>query len=268
MKTRGMTVMLALLLAVGATTAVFLYVDGVRKQAKPSASTVAVIVSKENIPAGSALDDLISNGDFTTVTIPPGAVVEGAITDLNQLKGKTTSAAVLAGEQIPAARLQGSTAHTGGILGIRDGFEAVTVPFDTAQGGGGYIAPGDHITIYAAFSDVSLIRGNLARFLAGRGAADNSKQSIGSYTVTLVPDVRVLQVVGQTPGSTNTGNNSPGSGSVRLTLELTPQDSERVIYAQAGGGIWVALLPPGQQGVNVPPTSIGQLLLPAGASPS
>jgi len=263
-----MAVVLALLLAVGATTAVFLYVEGVRKESKPSASAVAVIVPKENVPAGSALDDLISKGDFTTLTIPPSAVVEGAITDLNQLKGKTTSAAILAGEQIPAARLQGSTAHTGGALGIRDGFQAVTIPFDTSQGGGGNISPGDHITIYAAFSDVSLIRGNLARFLAGKGTADNSKQSIGSYTLTLVPDVRVLQVVGQTPGSTNTGTNSNSSGSIRLTLELTPQDSERVIYAQAGGGIWVALLPPGQQGVNVPPINIGQLLLPAGPSPS
>src|SRR5947209_10592682 len=99
MKTRGVAVVLALLLAVGATAAVFLYVESVRKQTKPGASTVAVIVSKENIPAGSALNEFISNGDFTTLTIPPSAVVEGAITDLNQIKGKTTSAAILAGEQ-------------------------------------------------------------------------------------------------------------------------------------------------------------------------
>ena len=63
MKTRGLAMMVAFLLAIGATGAVFLYVQGVRKDAKGTATPnmVTVIVSKQDIAAQSNLDNLISS---------------------------------------------------------------------------------------------------------------------------------------------------------------------------------------------------------------
>jgi pilus assembly protein CpaB len=257
MKTRMLVIGVALLLAIGATLAVFMYVDGVRSDAQknPLADTVNVIVPKEDIPAGTNLDLLVSEGLFTTVTIPTDAVVQGAVTDLTQIQGRTTSATILEGEQITTARLQGASERTGGVLGIREGYQAVSISLDASQAGGGFIRTGDHITVYATLKNVSIIRGNLAQFLAGKAPADGKKQNIGDFTVTVVPDVRVLRVVGQTGSSTR------GAQSIQLSLELRPADAQRVIFARENGSVWIALLPPGGEGVAGPPVNVGELLV-------
>src|SRR6266571_2039144 len=76
MKKRGVALFVAVLLAGGATAA---------------PSMVRVIVAKHGIAAGTQLDGLISAGAFTTLEVPQIAVVSGAITDLSQLQGRTTS---------------------------------------------------------------------------------------------------------------------------------------------------------------------------------
>jgi Flp pilus assembly protein CpaB len=255
-RSRGVAVGTALVLAVVATVAVFLYVQGVRKDARtsPIANMQTVIVPKEDIPAGTSLDALISQGAFTTVQVPRDALVQGVVTDLTQIRGRTTSAAVLAGEQITTARLQGSTARTGGILGIRDGYQAVTISLAVAQAGGGFVRSGDHVTIYASLDNVSLIRGKLRDFLKG-GGASNTKQNIGDFTVTLAPDVRVLRVVGG-----DTQDRQSSNDQIQLSLELHPVDAAMVVFAQEHGSIWMSLLAPGQPGSSTLPVDVGDLL--------
>jgi pilus assembly protein CpaB len=244
----------ALALAVGATVAVFLYVQSVRKEAKtsPIANMQTVIVPKADIPAGTNLDVLISQGAFTTVRVPQAALVQGVVTDLSQIKGRTTSATILEGEQITTARLQGSTERTGGILGIRDGYEAVSISLAAPQAGGGFIRAGDHVTIFASLDNVSILRGSLRQLLKGKVL---QKQPIGDFTVTLVPDVRVLREVGGATQDRQGSNNE-----IQLSLELRPLDAQRVVFAQDHGSIWMALLAPGQPGTSLFPLDVGQLL--------
>src|SRR6266496_1387939 len=105
MKIRGMAVLVALLLAVGATLAVFLYVRGVRDEAKVTSGSVNVIVSKVDVQAGTPLDPLASQGAFTTRSFPQASLVEGVVTDLSQLRGQIAGSVILAGEQISLKRL-------------------------------------------------------------------------------------------------------------------------------------------------------------------
>jgi len=244
----------ALVLAVVATVAVFLYVQSVRKEAKtsPIANMQTVIVPKADIPAGTNLDVLISQGAFTTVRVPQDALVQGVVTDLSQIKGRTTSATILEGEQITTARLQGSTERTGGVLGIRDGYEAVSISLAAPQAGGGFIRANDHVTIFASLDNVSILRGNLRQLLKGKVL---QKQPIGDFTVTLVPDVRVLREVGGATQDRQGSNNE-----IQLSLELRPLDAQRVVFAQDHGSIWMALLAPGQPGTSLFPLDVGQLL--------
>ena len=110
MKERGLVVVLAFLLAIGATAAVFLYVNGVKSNATSGGTTTQMIVSKQIIPAGTDLDTLVNSGAFVTKTIPTDDLVSGAVTSIQQLQNKTTSQAILVGEQIPLARVNGSVA--------------------------------------------------------------------------------------------------------------------------------------------------------------
>ena len=80
MKNRGMALAVALLVAAGATAAIFLYVQSVKKHATQPSATVTVIVSKNDITAGTKLDSLITGGQFTTLSVPTDAVVPGAVT--------------------------------------------------------------------------------------------------------------------------------------------------------------------------------------------
>jgi Flp pilus assembly protein CpaB len=226
MKIRGMAVFLALLLAVGATLAVFLYVRGVRDEAKTSAGTVTVIVSKTAIQSGTPLDPLVTQGAFTTRSFPRGSLVEGVVTDLSQLRNQIAGAVILPGEQIPAQRLAPVGTSTSK-LGLHDGFLAVTLPMDRPSIVGGAVAKDDHVTIYA---------------------------TVGDAIINLIPNAHVLQVSGVT---TTSGGGSAGGG-IMLTFELRPADAQKIVLAQEKGNLWLALLPPGATGTHQPPlTSAG-----------
>jgi pilus assembly protein CpaB len=263
MKTRMLVVGVSLLLAIGATLAVFMYVQGVRTDAEknPLADTVNVIVPKEDIPAGTNLDLLVEEGLFTTVTIPTDAVVQGAVTDLTQIKGRTTSATILEGEQITTARLQGASERTGGVLGIREGYQAVSISLDISEGGGGFIRAGDHVTVYVTLKNASITGGSLAQFLENNAPQEVKKLNLGDFTVTVVPDVRVLRVVGEA------GSSGRGTESVQLSLELKPVDAQKVVFSRETGSVWIALLPPGGEGVTGEPVNAIDLIL-SGSGPA
>jgi pilus assembly protein CpaB len=255
MKTRGLAIMVAFLLAIGATAAVYMYVQGVRNDATGGVTDMAtVIVSKQDIPARSSLDNLISGGAFTTLQIPLNAVVQGAITDVSQLNGKSTAFPILQGEQITTARLQGSSTQVeGGVLGIPQGQKALTLPMELTRAVGGVIQAGDHITLYATFDDVSIIssRATLNQLLGGK-QAETKKRDIGSFTVTVVADVQVLKVANSLADQ--------NGGQSMVTLALSPEDAQKVVFSQENGKVWFALLPPGESGTTVPALNVVQVL--------
>lgn len=256
MRTRGLVIAVAGLLAILATAAVFMYVRGVEKKNGAGATTVSVIVAKEDIPVGAKLDEVIRSGGVTAKSFPKDAVARGAVTDVGQLRGRIANAPILAGEQISTARLEGSsTQPQGGALGIPEGHQALTFALDVPSAGGGIVQRGDHVTVYASFSDVSVLRGSpLEAFLAGRAPANNTEQKLGDFVITVVPDVQVLKVV---QGAVSANNSE---GRVMMTMALRPQDAASVIFAQQKGVVWLALLPPNQPGEEVPPTSFLEVI--------
>lgn len=225
---------LALLLAAGATAAVFLYVRGVREEARTGGELVRVIVPTQDIPAGTQLDPLIQQGAFRELEVPRDAVVVGAVTDLSQLRGQTATSAILAGEQIPTQRLS-SGALPGGALGLTEGYQAVTVSLSAEQIVGPALQRGAHVTVYASFSGVD------TRSLRGTAApAPTQVRGIPGLVMPLVHEVRVLDVL--RPGVAE-GEQAGDQGAL-VTLELLPVDAEKVVFAQQNGRIWLGLIAP------------------------
>jgi pilus assembly protein CpaB len=240
MKTRGIAVTLALLLAIGATGAVFLYVQGVRKQAKVGSTVgVRVIVSKTDIRGGTELDNLISAGNFTTTSVPQLAVVEGAVTEVGQLQNRATTQFIAAGEQITTKRLSGSSTSTGGVLNIPSGYQALTLNIDAEHRVAGFVAQGDHVEVWGCVKP------------------SNSQECI---LVTVVPDVEVLRVGTADSTVSSSSSTTPTASPDYVSLALLPNDAARVIGARQNGDVWFTLLPPGETGVKVRPVT-GQRLL-------
>jgi pilus assembly protein CpaB len=257
MKARGTVILVAFLLATTATGAVFLYLRGVKEEAQTGGDRVSVIVSKRDIAAGSELDVLIAEGAFAPMQVPESTMVDGAVTALSQLEGRRATVPILAGEQIPTARLQGSTELPGGTLGIPEGHEAVTVQLEVPRIAGGAIQQGDHVTIYATFQDVRVIPGSLENILQGKAFPTGPGTEIGDFTVSLVPDVLVLKVL---PGPAAQTGPEGDPEQLMLTMALRPRDGQKLVFAQEVGTVWLALLPPDEKGTSEPPVSVGELL--------
>jgi pilus assembly protein CpaB len=256
MKGRGLVVVLALILATLATAGVFLYTRGVEQDAQAGGTMVSVVVSKVDIPARTDLDQLIKDDQFRSIQVPQDAVVGGAITSLDQMKGKSNSVAILAGEQIPVARISGEV--PGGALAIPEGMEAMTVSLDASRAVAGAIQAGDQVSIYSTFKGVPMDASNPS--ITG-GRIDQSQ----AVTVVLVPTAQVLAVFRPVSSTAfNSGDDAAQQeqlpGTVAVTLALSPDDSQHFVFAMENGSTWLGLLPPQEDGQSLRPVSYAEVL--------
>jgi Flp pilus assembly protein CpaB len=257
MRSRGLVVALALLLAIGATAAVFLYVNGVREDAKTGGDLIQVVVSTQDIPANTELDTLVEAGAFTTAGVSSETLVADPVTSTEQLQGQTSTFPILANEQIPLSRISSGELVAGGGLGISEGHVAETFRVDGPNGVGGHIVRGDNVVVYATFSGVKVFKSfkdliNDATNSNGTTAPAQTQAALPALTVTLVPTVKVLDVENPTP----TEDNKTSEGQVTLTLDLLPADAMNMAYANEQGSVSFALLPPGEEGVQLPAATV------------
>jgi pilus assembly protein CpaB len=253
MRSRGLVVAIAIVLAVGAAAAVVLYTQGVKEEAEQGGQLTTVIVATQEIPANQRLDPLIEEGLFEEIQVPQDALVGGAVTSLDDLVGATTTTPILANEQISTSRL--STAEQNlNIVGVSKGHVGLSVELDAPQGGVGNIQPGDNVQIFATYQGVSLISGNLRQYLTQQSAAaPTAKKDVPDFTVTLVPTVRVLRIQNPTVDA-ETGRSD--SSRIQVTLDLLPQDAQNLVFAQENARIWLGLLPPDEDGTQPPASTV------------
>jgi Flp pilus assembly protein CpaB len=102
---RRWLVLVALILPMLATVVVLGYPHG-PDEGVLFGSMVAVVVSKVDIPAGTDMDQLIKDDQFRLIEVPKDAVVEAAVTSIDQLQDRRNTEAILAGELIRAGRLK------------------------------------------------------------------------------------------------------------------------------------------------------------------
>jgi pilus assembly protein CpaB len=244
-KGRALVVVLALILATLATAGVFLYARGVEEDAKAGGTMVSVVVSEVDIPPRTDLNLLIKDDLFKVIQVNEAAYVDGAITSVDQLADKNNAVAILAGEQIPQARITGNV--QGGALSIPEGMEAMTVSLDAPRGVAGLINTGDSVTIYSTFKEVA--------------RRDGSTETV---TVVLVPTVELLAVHRPISSTAFGGDEASASeqlpGSLFVTLALTPEDAQRFVFSMENGSTWFGLLPPDAQGQTMKPITIAQVV--------
>lgn len=247
MKGRGLVVFLALILATLATAGVFMYSRGVQEEAKTGGTMVQVVVSKVDVPARTNLDQLIKDDQFRIIQVPESVVVDGAVTSLDQLAGKSNGVAILAGEQIPVARISGNV--PGGALAIPKGMEAITVSLDASRGVAGAINSGDQVTIYGTFTDFTDI---------------DTGEKIPTTTTVLVPTAELLAVfrpLASTPfGSDDATATEQLPNSLAVTIALSPEDTQKFVFTMETGRVWFGLLPPDENGQPLQPISFAQVV--------
>jgi Flp pilus assembly protein CpaB len=266
MRSRGLVVVLAIILATLATVGVFLYSRGVKQEAREGADLVTVVVSNVDIPANSDLDQFIADGQFTTMEVPGDSVVQDAVTKISQLEGERNNAFIFAGEQIPLGRVAGGEVP-GGILSIPEGEQAMTVALAAPRAISGSLSGGDNVTVYATFSGLELVRFN--KKLEPQSTGTGSTPRFDT-TVVLIPEAQVLRVLSETTqdfaGEATTDQSS--SAVLQVVLALTPEEAQRFVFAMEEGLVYLSLLPPDQDGVQLDPLTAAQVLFPPAAKAS
>jgi Flp pilus assembly protein CpaB len=244
MRSRGLVVAIAVVLAVAAAAAVILYTQGVKEDARVGGDLVTVIVAQQRIEANQSLQPLIDAGVFKEIEIPQDALVADAVTSTRELEDVSTVTPILANEQISRSRLSSSETPLNEV-GVSEGHIGVTFEYEAPQGGNGNIQPGDNVAVFATFNDTQVLVGPTTQQLANGNVPDGLQQKkldAPDFTVTLIRSVRVLRI--ENPEvDTETGQQS-NSDRIRVTLDLVPEDASNLVFAQENGRVWLGLLNP------------------------
>jgi|GEM_PF-766888 len=251
MRSRGLVVAIAVVLAIVAAAAVILYTNGVKSDAVTGGALSVVVVSKQDIPANTNLNPLIDEGVFSELKVPTDAVVGGAVTGVAELRGQTTTAPVLANEQIAIARLSSGEAPEGGPLGISEGNVGLPMVLEGGPAGYGNIQRGDNVVVYATFKAGQVVQkgalrqilspAQLAKVLQGTGSTGPVVLIPFQFTVAVVPSARVLNI--ENPAAVEGTKFSETD--IPVTLDLSPEDAGAVTYALVNADLVnLGLLPP------------------------
>lgn len=264
MRSRGLVVVLALILATLATVGVFLYARGVKEDAKTGGDLVSVVVARGDIPANTDLNTVIADDGFTLQEVPQAAVIEDAITDVSQLRNRRNSVFIVAGEQIPLSRVQGGKV-LGGVLSIPEGYQAITVSLEAPRAIGAAVSGGDNVTVLATFDDVVIEEKKKNQqpttTTTATGTQQQQQQGVAA-TVVLVPQVQVLRVlVPQGSGVQETATSTQDQN-ISVTLAFLPADAQKFVFALEQGTVYLSLLPPDAQGVALDPLTVDAIVNP------
>jgi len=288
MRSRGLVVVLALILATLATAGVFLYSRGVKENAIEGGDLRDVVVATVDVPANSELNEFIRENQFKVIQVPEDTLIEDPVTQISQLQNQRNSVYIFANEQIPVARIRGGEVP-GGILSIPDGLQAITVAMDAPRAISGALTGGDDVTIYATFEDITLTaftEKSLKKAIKaaskpqqpttatnGTEGQQNGQVDLPTFdaTVTLVPTVQVLRVIhptteGGAVGQETENPDNSASTTLQVILAMTPEDAQKFVYSMELGTTYLSLLPPDQEGVEFDPTTVAEILLPEGAN--
>jgi Flp pilus assembly protein CpaB len=257
MRSRGLVVAIAVVLAVLAAVGVIVYTNQVKNEAE-TADTVPVIVANQDIAANTALDPLVAeSGFFEEILVPTNALVDGAVTSTDQLAGQTTAAPIFAREQIPVSRLSSGAAGVS-FAGVSKDHIGVAMTLDAPRAVNGLVQQGSNVAIYATFGqNVPVTKEGLKTLLSPQaiqnffntllqGGASTSLASAKVFrmpfdvTLTLVPSIKVLAI--QNPQVDETGRTA--GGSVVLAFDALPEDARNIIFANENATLWLGLLPP------------------------
>jgi len=268
MRSRGLVVAIAVVLAVLAAVGVIVYTSNVRNTAVDE-NTTTVLASTQDIQANTPLDPLISQGVFHEIQVRNEGVVPGAVTDQSQLAGQTAVAPIYQNEQIPLARISTGAQNT---FGIDPGNIGIGLEVAGQAAVNGIVQQGDNITIYATFRRGTLVTKQglkvlltpaqmnkaFAQALGGVPATGSVSTNViqvqTDFTIALIPSVEVLSV--QNP-PVDTTNGRTATGASTYILNMDPTDAQELIFSTDHATLYLGLLPPDNKDGYAEPGTIG-----------
>ncbi|HXV79547.1 MAG TPA: Flp pilus assembly protein CpaB [Candidatus Binatia bacterium] len=179
--------------------------------------TQSVVVAAHEIPAGTAInDEMIKKGMIKAAQYPKASVPPGSFSSPEQLLGKTNRTKILANEPILESRLAGEGA--GLTTRLESGKRAMALRVDEIIGVSGFIVPDDRVDVIVTTTPP----GN-----------KNQDDKISKIVLQNKRVLSVAQSVEQKDGKPQVARS--------ITVEVTPEESEKLSLATQEGQIVLAL---------------------------
>ena len=204
----------ALVVAAGATFGVYRVISDMRASSR--VVTQPVVVASADIAEGAALTPTL----LSVTQLPVAAIPAGAYTSPDSVVSRVARVAIFKGEAIVPGRLAPEGTTAGIEVKITPGKRAMAVRIDDVAGLSGLIQPNSRVDVLVTIQD----QGDNAT-----GAGRVSKLFMGN--------MRVLSVGQQF----DRGADGRAVGAGTATLEVTPEEAERLAVAGREGSIQLVL---------------------------
>jgi pilus assembly protein CpaB len=226
MRSQGIRIAAAVVLAVLGTVVLVRYVETARAEAVAAEELVDVLVVEAPIVKGTAAADL--EGSVRVVQVPARTRAAGAVSDIEDLGDLHASVDLVPGEQVVKARFAAAGAAARGEA--PEELLQVTVSLETDRALGGNVRPGDTVGVVLSFRDAD----------AGDGTSLGSTTHLALHKV-LVSDVGVQAK--DNPAAEGDGERDGVSaariGTYLVTLAADAPAVEQIVFAAENGSIWL-----------------------------
>ena len=264
MRLRIILLFIAIILGVVAVVAVIAYINNIRAIVEEDVEKVEVLIAAQNIPKETAVEILISSEAIVLEEIPRKYLADGVLISLDEYKGYVVESPINKGEQITSTRFI-KPEDIGMAFNIPDDMLAISIPINEIIGVSNLINVGDMVNVIATFepseTQVEAIEERpeteeiaLEIEEISTGIEEEIPEIISEITQTLLWNVEVLYlgtrvIVEVEPegsvsilGASQTRDEQ--SEDIRtITLAVTPEQSEKLVFTEEMGSVWLALLP-------------------------
>ena len=148
MNTRRITLIVAVLLAVGTGILTLRYLSSINQQAQTQSQTVEskpIVIANRDIPARAKITPEM----LTRVNRPANEVEPDALTDPKQAEGDVALISIPANSTVTDTKV-GRPAELGLTSRLQPGMRAVTIPVDRVKAVAGLVEPGDKVDVMAS----------------------------------------------------------------------------------------------------------------------
>jgi pilus assembly protein CpaB len=231
MQSRVLATLVAVVLALVATAALVVYVNGADRRAVSGQEPRMVWVAAQLIKAGTSGQTARNTGQIKQVPVPNKNVVAGAVLSMPQIENRYAAVDIVAGEQLLLRRWVGAEDVAGRrLLQIEPGHQALAIEMDMVRQVAGFVTPGDKVSLVLSMKRP-----------APGGDLERSQFLLQNVQVLAVGATALANSAAQGGGS----RVNQGRGEVAaVTLSIPDERVEQVVYAAENGSIYMTLLPP------------------------
>ena len=229
MQSRVLAILIAVVLALVATVALVVYVNGADRRAIADQKPVYVYVANETIKAGTSGVDAQNAGLIVRKPVPSASVVDGTVRSFEQLRNRFAAVDIIKGEQLLLRRWVGSADVAGRrLLSIPEDHQALSIGLDMQRQVAGFVTPGDKVSMVLT--------------MPTSGGGDTTQFLLQNVSVLAVGTTALTNGAAQGGGRVNQGKGSQSL--TAITLAIKKQHVRNVVHAVEQGSIYLTLMPP------------------------